>query len=201
MSYPADLPVTAFDAERRIAAGALADVAIDVERYLARAPQARIAVFDDRTGARLELDWTAPGASASSRLGEPLTDHLAAAADPEPRRPGRPRLGVVAREVTLLPRHWEWLAAQDGGASSALRKLVDEARLAEAARERNRRAHEAAYRYMSAVGHDLPGYEDALRMLHTGDPAQFEAQLTGWPEDMRDYARRLAFPEMRGQAG
>lgn len=195
MSYPANLQVTAFDAERRIAVGPLSDVAIDVERYRVRTPQARIVVFDDRTGECLALDAAGPGAGYAAMLVEPEPSSESETGGHEPRKPGRPRLGVVAREVTLLPRHWEWLAAQEGGASSALRRLVDAAHQAEIVRERRRRAHEAAYRYMTAVGQDYPGYEDALHVLHTGDPAQFEAHLAGWPEDMREYARRLAFPD------
>lgn len=199
MSYPINLQVTAFDAERNIASGPLGDVVIDVERYRVRAPQAQIAVFDDATGECLALDWSLPAAGGPGSFGAPVPG---LASEPEqpaqagPRKPGRPRLGVVAREVTLLPKHWVWLARQEGGASAALRRLVDEAHLAEATRERKRRAHEAAYRYMTLVGQQLPGYEEALQTLPAGDPVQFEAQLMTWPEDMRDYAKRLAFPQL-----
>src|SRR4029079_4156101 len=73
------------------------------------------------------------------------TDETAAA---EPRGRGRPRLGVVAREGTLLPRHWEWLGTQPGGASVVLRKLVEEARRANGDADRTRAARDAAYRFM-----------------------------------------------------
>lgn len=39
--------------------------------------------------------------------------------------PGRPKLGVVAREVTF-PRHWDWPESQPNGVSAALRRLMDE---------------------------------------------------------------------------
>uniref|UniRef100_UPI001F2355BD DUF2239 family protein n=1 Tax=Oryzibacter oryziterrae TaxID=2766474 RepID=UPI001F2355BD len=118
----------------------------------------------------------------------------ATGADPgEPRGRGRPKLGVVGKEVTLLPRHWDWLAAQPGGPSVALRKLVDEARRAEGPRAASRAAQEAAYRVMSALAGDLPGYEDALRALFAGDRAGFETRIAAWPQDVAAYVTRLAF--------
>ena len=110
----------------------------------------------------------------------------------EPRQPGRPKLGVVAREVTLLPRHWDWLNAQPGGASVTLRKLVEEARRATAGEVRVREAREACYRFMSIMAGDAPGYEEALRALYADDRERFESFTEQWPEDVRHHARRLA---------
>ena len=94
---------------------------------------------------------------------------------PAPRGPGRPKLGVVAREITLLPRHWEWLAQQTGGASVAIRKLVDEARRATATTAiASASAQEAAYRFMSAMAGNLPHFEEAIRALFADDPRRFE---------------------------
>ena len=95
--------------------------------------------------------------------------------DGTPRGRGRPKLGVVAREVTLLPRHWDWLNSQSGGASVALRKLVEAARLAGDDKDRTRHAQEAAYRFMTALAGNLPGYEEATRALYAADPARFDA--------------------------
>ena len=108
---------------------------------------------------------------------------------PRPRGPGRPKLGVVAREVTLLPRHWEWLAQQPGGASVAIRKLVEEARRTGEDRDRVRQAQEAAYRFMSAMAGNKPHYEDAIRALFAGEAARFEKLIAEWPADVRDHAR------------
>lgn len=105
--------------------------------------------------------------------------------------PGRPKLGVTAREVTLLPRHWEWLAAQPGGASVALRKLVKEAGRANEAKDRIKKAQASAYRFMSAVAGNLPGYEETMRALFAGQPEQFGALTEAWPVDVRDHAHRL----------
>jgi hypothetical protein len=114
------------------------------------------------------------------------------AAPPGPRGPGRPRLGVVAREVTLLPRHWEWLARQSGGASVALRKLVDEARRTGEDRDRVRQGQEAAYRFMSAMAGNKANYEDAIRALFAGEAARFENLIAEWPADVRSHASKLA---------
>jgi hypothetical protein len=99
---------------------------------------------------------------------------------------------VVAREVTLLPRHWDWLAQQPGGASVALRKLVDAARRTGEDGQQRRQAQEAAYRFMSAMAGDKPHYEDAIRALFANDPARFEKLIAAWPADVRVHALVLA---------
>jgi hypothetical protein len=100
---------------------------------------------------------------------------------------------VVAREVTLLPRHWEWLGSQPGGASVVLRKLVDEARRKNADRDERRKAQERAYHFMSAMAGDLAGFEEATRALFAGDAATFDARMATWPSDIRRHAQWLAF--------
>ena len=99
---------------------------------------------------------------------------------------------MVAREITLLPRHWEWLGRQPGGASVALRKLVDEARRANKDKDRVRHAQETAYRFIAAMGENKPHYEEVARALFAGDAPRFEAWTASWPKDVRDHARRLA---------
>jgi hypothetical protein len=111
---------------------------------------------------------------------------------PASRGPGRPKLGVVAREVTLLPRHWEWLARQTGGASVALRKLVEEARRTGEVGHRVRQAQEAAYRFMSVMAGNRPNYEEAIRALFAGEASRFEKLIAEWPADVRRHAARLA---------
>jgi hypothetical protein len=180
---------TAFLGTRRIAAGPPAEVALSVKAVLDAGDGLPLA-FEDRTGRQVDFDLTGGAEAIRARYG-------AEAARTEPDRTeapsrGRPKLGVVAREVTLLPRHWEWLAAQPGGASVALRKLVEAARKAEAFADVGRLAQEAASRFMTAVAGDLPGYEEASRALFSGDRARFDAETTGWPADVRDHARALA---------
>ncbi len=175
-----DEPVTctAFEDGRWLAAGPAATVALAVKRAVEQG--ASPLVFDDRSGRQIDVDLRGSDAEVAARL------------EPPARPAGRPKLGVVAREVTLLPRHWDWLAAQPGGASVALRKLVEAARNAGAGGERRRLAQEAADRFMAAMLGDAPGYEDASRALYAGDADRFRALSEDWPVDLRDYARRLA---------
>jgi uncharacterized protein len=183
---------TAFEGQRRLITGPLADVALAVKR--AATPAAQIAIFDDRTGRALDLDLRGNETEILARLpsgtgGEPASESPAN----EPRGRGRPKLGVVAREVTLLPRHWEWLNARPGGASVALRKLVDEARRTSGDKDRAREAREAAYHFMSAVAGDRPHFEEAARALFADDRRHFVALIADWPADIRDHAVALAF--------
>lgn len=136
-----------------------------------------VLVFDDATGRPVDLDWR--GIAPISEESE------------TPRRRGRPKLGVTAREVTLLPRQWDWLAQQPGGASQALRRLVDEARKADGGRTARRAAHERAYRVLSALGGDLPGFEEASRLLFADDRKAFAAAMATWPQDISAYVLEL----------
>ena len=181
---------TAFDDETRIATGPLAEVALAVKRAARDANASAILIFDDRTGRTIDLDLRGSDAEIVGRLPQ-APEAPAGAASAARRGRGRPRLGVVAREVTLLPRHWDWLGAQPGGASVALRKLVDEARRSHVDHDRRRQARDAAYHFMSAMGGDLPGFEDAARALFAGD-RHFADLIASWPRDIREHAIRLA---------
>ena len=174
---------TAFDDCRRLASGPRRQVMQAIKSLLANRPESRILIFDDATGGQIDFDLRESGDARTP----PAT-----MGTEEARGPGRPKLGVVAREVTLLPRHWEWLAKQPGGASVTLRKLVEEARRADAGTSNPREAQERAYRFMSAMGGNLPGFEEAARALFASDRPRFESHMTGWPENVRDYACALA---------
>jgi len=176
---------TAFEGTRRIASGELATVALAAKGATVRG--ASVLIFDDDTGEPIEVDFRGTPNDVLARLAGPVP-----ASDDTSRGRGRPKLGVVAREVTLLPRHWEWLNGQPGGASVALRKLVEEAGRANAGRDRARRAQEAAYRFMSAMAGDLPGFEEATRAFFARDSAKFAALTEPWPTDIREHARRMA---------
>ncbi|MES2402246.1 MAG: DUF2239 family protein [Pseudomonadota bacterium] len=177
--------LTAFAALRRIASGPRAMVLKQL-RALPQDPNTLIRVFDDATGTRLDFDLR-PEAPE-----EPETPAVEAEAAPTTRAVGRPKLGVVAREVTLLPRHWEWLASQQGGASVALRKLVEDARRANEGRDAARTTREAAYRFMTEMAGDLPGFEEATRALFADDKARFDSLVAPWPDDVKQYLAALA---------
>ena len=172
---------TAFLGHQRVAHGTYADVARALTQVDLSA--GGLLVFDDATGAQVDYPWP-PGYSASA---SPVPAPVAAAP-----AVGRPRLGVVAREVTLLPRHWEWLAQQPGGASAALRRLVDEARRTQAGRDAQRLATERAYRFMSAIAGGLPGFEEASRALFAHDAEAFAQRIAAWPIDVRGHLSWLA---------
>lgn len=182
-------PCTAFAGTRKIAKGALVDVALAVRSLGASLNDAAILVIDDASGAVLDLDLRGSTADVIDRL---TTHEVRDAAAPAKRTRGRPKLGVVAREVTLLPRHWDWLAAQPGGASQALRRLVDQARRADDGTTARRLAHERTYRFMAAMTGDLPGFEEATRALFSGDLAALARTIKPWPQDVQDYTLELA---------
>lgn len=187
---------TAFIGPQRLASGPLAEVAIAVMTASRRPAAPPIIIFADATGQPIDLDLRGTERDVVARLPQPVPDPVAEeSAATGPRGRGRPKLGVVAREVTLLPRHWEWLGAQPGGASVALRKLVDEARRANGDADRARAAREAAYRFMSVMAGNLPGFEEASRALFADDRRKFVALIAGWPDDIRDHVVKLAFSD------
>jgi hypothetical protein len=182
---------TAFEGQRRLVSGPLREVVLALKRAEQRASE-RIAIFSDATGGAIDLDLRGSDDEIVARL--PPTACPALEETPsEPRGRGRPKLGVVAREVTLLPRHWEWLTTQPGGASVALRKLVEAARRANGDTDRSRAARDAAYHFMSAIAGNLPNFEEASRALFADDRRRFAGLIAAWPGDVRDHIVRLAF--------
>lgn len=200
----------AFDGNQRLALGLLEDVALAVKHAVESHLQARIFVFNADTSELIDFDHRGTPQVMLARLRQQFPNLVAplvhTASDnasgvplaPETVKPGRPRLGVVAREVTLLPRHWEWLASQPGGASVALRKLVEQARLSSATGDAIRQAKDAAYRFMSAMGGHLPGFEEAARALFATDQRRFDELIKAWPRDVR--AHLLTLTEAAFQA-
>lgn len=191
MSDPLSTPTTAFEGSRLLLSGPLSDVVLAVKASVERGASGAVLIFDDATGRTLDFDLRGTEADIVARLSPSPTS--SDEPSPERRGRGRPKLGVVGREITLLPRHWEWLAAQPGGASVALRKLVDEARKTGAPAQALRDAQEAAYRFMSAMAGNLPGFEEAIRALFANDRVRFEQRISSWPHDIRTYAFRLAY--------
>ena len=173
-----ELPeIIVFDGDRLLAAGTRQEAAAEVARAVGQGGAHQILAFDGATSRLVDLDARVPSPPAETEA---------------KRGPGRPKLGVVAREVTLLPRHWDWLNAQPGGASVALRKLVDEARKSNGAADGLRASRESVYRFMTAMAGDRPHYEDACRALFAGDAEGFGSAIGEWPVDVRQHAAALA---------
>jgi len=184
---------TAFRGQQLLASGSLADIARAIRR--AEHDDSRpVVIFSDASGRPIDLDLRGTEAEVLARLPTAASGQAQEEAAPaEPRGRGRPKLGVVAREVTLLPRHWDWLNAQPGGASVALRKLVEQARRAGGDADRARAAREAAYHFMAVMAGNLPQFEEAARALFADDRRRLAEQIAAWPSEIRDHAVRLAF--------
>ncbi|MBI3892743.1 MAG: DUF2239 family protein [Candidatus Wallbacteria bacterium] len=173
--------LTAFAGDRRIASGRLQKLVLETKAWMERGESGSVLIFEDWTGTQVDFDFR-------GTPDEVLQRALAPAARPGP---GRPKLGVVCREVSLLPRHWDWLQSQPNGISAALRRLVDEARKRDPEGERRRQAMQAASRVMSALAGNLPGYEEATRALFADDRARVRQLTRGWPGDIRSYVGKL----------
>ncbi|MES2605603.1 MAG: DUF2239 family protein [Pseudomonadota bacterium] len=170
--------LVAFDGPHRIATGSLSETARQVSAYLLGNPYAQPLIFDTETGRQVDLD-----------LREVVpTD----ATTDSPKSKGRPKLGVVAKEVTLLPRHWDWLASQPGGASVTLRKLIERASKDPAPKELQQARATAAYHFMHAVAGNLPGFEEASRLLFAGNIDGLSAAVSAWPGDIGEQVLALA---------
>lgn len=173
--------VSAFLGDALIAQGARAAVTRRIEERYPASDFSQIRVFDDATGRVTDLDYWDAAKEAKAEI----------APVPEPRGRGRPKLGVVSREVTLLPRHWEWLAEQRGGASAAIRRLIDDARKRRSESLTAAEAREGVHRFLTEMAGDRPGYEEALRALYRSDIPAVRAIADNWPEDVRRYLGRL----------
>lgn len=179
---------TAFEGHSLLIRGALTDVIIKIKKKLGKAENSAILIFSDATGRVMDFNFHGTEKEVLKRLDVFV-------ADDEPRDspgPGRPKLGVISREVSLLPRHWEWLASQSGGASATLRKLVEEAKKKSLSGNSARQSQERSHKFMSAVAGDLKGYEEALRALYKRDEKAFLAEIAGWPRDVRNHVAALA---------
>jgi hypothetical protein len=198
MSPAPDATYIAFEGDRRIASGDLREVARAAKRVIDRRDDASILVFDDASAGPIEIDFRGSVDDVVARL--PDASNVPDDAPPSaPRGPGRPKLGVVAREITLLPRHWDWLAQQPGGASVAIRKLVEEARRTGQDTDRLRQVQQAAYRFMSVMAGNRPGFEDASRALFAGDQPTFNRLVGRWPPDIGNHVKTLAADALRAR--
>lgn len=192
MTYPNTY--TSFMGHRRIASGPMLANVLAVKKILESRVNDPVLIFDDVTGHFVDVNTQGTDEELAQRYAavDVSEAEVEQTEEEAPRGRGRPKLGVVPREVTLLPRHWDWLATQPGGASVALRKLVEEARRASAAKDQRRQAQERAYNFMTAIGGDLPGFEEAMRALFADELERFKALLAAWPEDVREHALTLA---------
>jgi uncharacterized protein len=196
MQTPETHSCTAFAGGERIAAGDIESVARVAQAAIDAGEQRTVLVFDDATADHVSAHARSTADDVVGRLRRTVAPEALADSESQPgarqQGPGRPKLGVIGREVTLLPRHWAWLNAQPGGASVALRKLVENARRTSVTADRVRSSQEAAYRFMVVMAGDEPGFEEATRALFAGSAERFSAHVGSWPPDVRDFATSLA---------
>ncbi|WP_174635244.1 DUF2239 family protein [Yersinia thracica] len=206
MSEYLSKPSTAFGDQQLLLSGSLVEVALAIKNEIENGSTKTFLVFDDVTGSVIDLDLCGSDADIVERFSHPpqqVTGHYAARQNKpqesmqvdtlETKGRGRPKLGVIAREITLLPRQWDWLATRPGSASAVIRRLVEEAMYSEGSREQRRAAHEAAYQFMQAIAGDLPGYEEGIRALFADDRTKLEQCIAAWPVDIKAHTLRLAF--------
>jgi hypothetical protein len=191
---------TAFETGAIVAQGPLPQVILAVKRRLGKADHSSVLIFSDDTGNTMDFNFQGSEKDVLKRLevftgagGDGPGD-----SDPGNPGPGRPKLGVVSREVSLLPRQWEWLASQSGGASAVLRRLVDEARKKASEGMSIKQVQERAYKFLSVIAGDFPGYEEAIRALYKKDRKRFVTRIAEWPEDVKAHALALAGPAFEG---
>jgi hypothetical protein len=179
---------TGFLGEAQITSGPLETVLPVLKTRFDTGENRLVLIFDDESGRQVDFDLRGTLAEVIARA----TPTPALTPTPARVGPGRPKLGVVSREVSLLPSHWEWLERQPNGASAALRRLVDQAARHEPGEQRARRAMESAGRFLSAMAGNLPNYEEASRALYRANRGQFEELIGEWPQDIRQHACRMA---------
>lgn len=181
---------SAFDGPKLLFQGELSDVVLKIKKHLGSAINSSILIFSDETGRTMDFNFQGSKQDVMKRL-EVFTSPETTGPT---RGPGRPRLGVVSREVSLLPSHWEWLATQPGGASATLRRLVEETRKKSSQKMSVKQIQERTYRVMSVLAGDLPGYEEALRALYKKDRKTFNSQIEKWPKDIQQHLIEMSKP-------
>ena len=189
---------SAFAGHKCVVSGDVNATIAGVMRYLAKHEGENVLVFEDRTGKQIDFDLRGTVDEAIARLAEHPS--FAAPKDEGPRGPGRPKLGVVSREISLLPRHWEWLESQPEGTSGALRRLVEEARRRGQGKQIARAAREAAGKAMWSLAGDLPHFEEASRALYARDQEKLTGLIKRWPKDVKAYVERLVAEAVRLEA-
>ncbi|OFZ27259.1 MAG: hypothetical protein A2381_16280 [Bdellovibrionales bacterium RIFOXYB1_FULL_37_110] len=181
---------TAFENKLIIAKGNIEEVVLTIKKRIGLSNHTMALIFDDELGRTIDIDFSGTIEDVRQRL---LVFVPKETKETLP-GPGRPKLGVISREVSLLPQHWEWLALQRGGASVTLRKLVETAKHNNPFHGQPRFYQDAVSQFMSVIAGDLPNYEEAMRMLYRKDKLNFFAQIKSWPEDVRLHLKKMVTP-------
>lgn len=201
MHMLSDRYCAAFAGTKLLASGSLLDVAAETKDRLDKTKDISVLIFDDNSEL-VEIDFRGSkeavveriksAQAAAGHTAEHTSEHTVEHKDDTQKSGrGRPKLGVVSREITLLPRHWDWLSQQPGGASVTIRKMIDAARKQDEVPARARKAREVTYKFMSAMAGNEANFEEATRALFAGDHARFDELIQPWPVDLKDHIKRL----------
>lgn len=179
---------TLFSGHTIVATGDLTTVVTEAKLRLVEGDKERLAIFDNQTGRSVDMDYSGSLEEVVSRVHEHPLLQSGPDADAEKRTgPGRPKIGVVSREVSLLPRHWDWLNDQPNGASGTLRMLVEEARKKNAVKDEARHLRDALHKFMWDIAGDFPNFEEATRAFFAKDFDTFRAMIADWPVDVTKF--------------
>jgi len=184
--------ILAFSAQNLIAEGTFGEVLQLIKNHIKHSDMVNILFFNGSDGRQIDIDLQASAGESGNGRGASIAASGSDQEIPAKKSRGRPKLGVVGREVTLLPRHWQWLDNQRGGASARLRRLIDQERKATAGDDMIRESQDSANRFMYAMAGNIPGFEEAVRALYARDKAGFEQETAAWPVDIRNCARGFA---------
>jgi hypothetical protein len=177
---------TAFDGVEQVCQGPLFEVVARVKKRLGKAENSAILIFSDVTGKTMDINFQGSEKDVLGRLEMFVPKEQEAVVGP-----GRPKLGVVSREISLMPRHWEWLATQPGGASATLRSLIEDAKKRSSEKVSGKQLQECAYRFMSVMAGDREGFEEALRALYRLDRKSFLTHIRSWPRDIKNHVMEM----------
>jgi len=172
---------TAFSGTELLVRGPLADVLAATKPLVDEEPSRPLLIFEDGSGRQVDFDFTGSVKEVVDRARPKVVAN----------GPGRPRLGVVSREISLLPRHWEWLESRPEGCSAALRRLVEEAQKRDPEAEHRTRARDAAHKFLWAIAGNYLNFEEVTRALYAGEHEQMFELMLDWPEDVREHTRAL----------
>ncbi len=183
---------TAFYGNTQIATGLLADMLSKTTSFLQEKQASRndsetLLIFNERTGGQIDFD-----------LRGSIEDILERALPK--RSAGRPKLGVTSREITLLPRHWQWLESQAKSASASLRLLVEEAMKQDGGEADIKKNLAVTDRIMMTMAGDLAHFEEASRALNQRNVERFEDSVASWPEDIKQYLLKRMYSSLKPHA-
>ncbi len=178
---------TAFSGTDLLVRGSLSEVLSRTKSLVDEEPSRPVLIFEDGSGRQVDFDFTGTVKEVVDRARPKLPAN----------GPGRPRLGVVSREISLLPRHWEWLESRPEGCSGALRRLVEEAQKRDPEAEHRAQARDAAHKFLWAIAGNYLHFEEVTRALYAGDHECMFSLMVDWPPDIRQHTRALlGLPQM-----